>query len=660
MVIPVPEYVRRVLSALEGASWESYAVGGCVRDALLRREPHDWDVTTAARPEAVKAVFAGERVIDTGLKHGTVTLLTEGGPVEITTFRTEGAYSDSRHPDRVSFVSDVHEDLCRRDFTVNAMAYSPDRGLRDDFGGQEDLRAGVIRCVGDPDERFREDALRILRALRFAARYGFVIEEATAAAMERNRELLLRLSPERVFSELKGILIAPGAGAMLRDYPEIFFTVLPELRPMRGFDQRRPHAHLWDVWDHTAYAVDAAEPEPVLRLTMLLHDAGKPETFSIDPETGLGRFYGHPAASARIAETVLRRLRCDNATLKSVVSLAERHGMLDGHGKKAMRRILSRLGEEDTRRLLAVCRADAAAHTPETCAVRLERLAMDEEALDELLREGSCLSVRDLAVGGRELTAQGFRPGPALGKTLQRLTEEVMDEKLPNEREALLRRAAEIKEELQMNEAVNVKWLGHSCFRMEYKGWSLIIDTFADGSVDGIGNVRETANALYATHGHHDHCAPETVTVVPAEAPADFTAETFETPHDHHGGAKRGMNLIHLFSFGGLRVAHMGDTGSVPAAEILEKLKDVDLMLIPVGGFFTVGADEAYDIVEKTGPKAVVPMHYRSDKFGFGVLSTLEPFAARFPAADVRGGSELTLTADGPRGLVVLQPALLK
>ena len=211
-----------------------------------------------------------------------------------------------------------------------------------------------------------------------------------------------------------------------------------------------------------------------------------------------------------------------------------------------------------------------------------------------------------------------------------------------------------------MNEAVKVKWLGHSCFRMEYEGWSLIIDTFADGSVDGIGNVRETANALYATHGHHDHCAPETVTVIDAPAPADYSVETFETPHDHHGGTKRGMNRIHLFSLGGLRVVHMGDTGSIPTPEILEKIKGVDLMLIPVGGFFTVGAEEAFEIVEKTGPKAVIPMHYRSDKFGFGVLATLEDFAARFPAADVRESAELVLTTDAPRGLVVPQPALLK
>ena len=211
-----------------------------------------------------------------------------------------------------------------------------------------------------------------------------------------------------------------------------------------------------------------------------------------------------------------------------------------------------------------------------------------------------------------------------------------------------------------MNDAVNIKWLGHSCFRMEYKGWSLIIDAFADGSVDGLGNVRETANALYATHSHFDHCAPETVTVVPAETPADFALETMETPHDHQGGAKRGMDLIHLFTFGGLRIAHMGDVGCIPAPEILEKLQGVELRLLPIGGSFTVGPDEAYEIAEKTGAKAVVPMHYRTDRFGFGVLSSPEAFIDKFSAADVREGSAFTLTGDAPRGLVVLQPALLK
>ena len=439
-----PAGVGRALAALETAGWESWAVGGCVRDALLGRTPHDWDVTTAAPPEAVKAVFADKRVLETGLKHGTVTLLTEDGPVEITTFRTDGDYSDSRRPDSVAFVSDLHEDLRRRDFTVNAMAWSPLRGLRDDFGGREDLSAGIIRCVGDPAERFAEDALRILRALRFAARYGFTLEEATARALRNLRERLKKVSMERIFSELKGILTAPGAGEILRAFPEVFFTFLPEMEPMLGFDQRRPRAHHLDVWGHTALAVESAPPDELVRLTMFFHDCGKPATFSIDPETGLGRFLDHPKAGAALADELLRRLRCDSDTRRRVTELIANHQMLDGHSRRVVRRLLSRLGEEDMRRLIEVLRADARAHTPETCVKRLALADEDERMLNELLAENACLHVRDLAVNGADLMALGVSPGPVMGRILSGLLEEVMDDTLPNRREELLRRAAEL------------------------------------------------------------------------------------------------------------------------------------------------------------------------------------------------------------------------
>jgi len=446
--LPAPPSVGRALSALEAAGWESWAVGGCVRDCLLGRTPHDWDLTTAAPPEAVKAVFAGERVLETGIRHGTVTLLTADGPLEITTFRTEGGYADGRHPDRVTFVGDLHEDLRRRDFTVNAMAWSPLRGLRDDFGGRQDLADGVIRCVGEAEARFAEDALRILRALRFAARFGFTVEADTARALRGGRDRLKRVSMERIFSELKGILTAPGAGEILRTFPEVFFTFLPEMEPMLGFDQRRPQAHHLDVWGHTALAVEVSPPDEVIRLAMFFHDCGKPETFSTDPETGLGRFWDHPEAGARLADTLLRRLRCDNDTRQRVTELIRNHQMLDGHSKRVIRRLLSRLGEADMRRLIEVLRADARAHTPETCARRLARAEEDERLLSEVLAEESCLHISDLAVNGRDLLAQGWESGPALGRVLDRLLEEVMDDALPNRREDLLRRAAELKKEM--------------------------------------------------------------------------------------------------------------------------------------------------------------------------------------------------------------------
>ena len=444
MELYVPEYVRTALSALESAGWESYAVGGCVRDTLLGRAPHDWDLCTAAPPEAVKAAFPGERVLETGIRHGTVTLLTSEGPLEITTFRTEGLYSDSRHPDSVAFVSDVGEDLRRRDFTVNAMAYSPARGLRDDFGGQADLAAGILRCVGDPAERFGEDALRILRAMRFAARYGFTVEENTARAMLDCRELLTRVSPERCFTELKGILCAPGAGTILREFPQVIFTILPELEPMWGFDQHMPEHHQWDVWGHVTRAVDAVEPETVLRLTMLFHDCGKPATFSTDSDTGKSHFYGHPAVGARMADAMLRTLRCDNDTRETVVTLVEHHGDRSEGSVKAVRRLLSQLGEENMRRLKKVRLADAAAHTPETCARMTARATEDQRIVEELLAREGRMTLKSLAVGGAELRALGLEAGPRMGWVLQTLLEDVINETVPNQREALLARAAEL------------------------------------------------------------------------------------------------------------------------------------------------------------------------------------------------------------------------
>ena len=444
----LPRDVVWALWKLESAGWESYAVGGCVRDSLLGREPHDWDLCTAAPPEEMKKVFAGERVIGTGLKHGTLTVLAPSMPLEITTFRTEGGYSDCRHPDSVSFVRDIHEDLARRDFTINAMAYSPTRGLRDDFGGREDLQNGVIRCVRDADERFNEDALRILRALRFAARYDFSIAPETAEALRKNRALLARISPERIFSELKGILCARGAGKMLLEFPEVFFVPLPEMEPMLGFEQHRPDCHRWDVWGHTAHAVDAVAPDPILRLTMFFHDCSKPHCLTFD-ESGRGHFYTHPAESAVLTDTMLRRLRCDNETRETVVTLVANHEMQTGHSKKAVRRLLAKIGEENMRRLMLIRRADAAAHADEA-RVRLSALAdADEQLLNELIAEQGCLHIQDLAVTGGDIVALGVQPGRAVGEILSHLLDAVLDETLPNEREALL---SEAKKEMSSYE----------------------------------------------------------------------------------------------------------------------------------------------------------------------------------------------------------------
>lgn len=443
----IPKNAAAILEKLESAGYESYVVGGCVRDALLGREPNDWDICTAARPEETKRVFRGERIIETGLQHGTVTVVLGGEPYEITTFRSESDYTDSRHPDRVEFITDLRSDLARRDFTVNAMAYSPARGLADCYGGERDLRDGVLRCVGEPEERFTEDALRILRALRFAARYGFTIEEKTARAMTALRSRLQLVSEERIFSELCGILIAEHAGDMLRAFPEIVFEILPELSVLYGMEQFRPENHIYDVWEHTLHAVDAVEREKTLRLAMLFHDCGKKATFTRDPETGEGRFWGHPAAGAEIANRVLYRLRCDNETRDTVCTLIEHHEMRTGHDDTSLCRLCARIGADNMRLLFSVRRADARAHAPAKTEKLLALADRDEAAIERMIREGRCIPLRALAVRGDELLALGLPRGPRMGETLRRLHDAVLSGELENEKTALLRRAEEMIKE---------------------------------------------------------------------------------------------------------------------------------------------------------------------------------------------------------------------
>lgn len=437
-----PAYINMVLDRLWSAGYEAYPVGGCVRDRLMGKKPADWDVCTSARPEETAAVFSGFRCIETGMKHGTLTVLAEGHPVEITTFRTESGYADNRHPDAVEFVSSLAEDLGRRDFTINAMAFRRDGTVIDLWGGQSDLERRIIRCVGDPDTRFREDALRILRALRFAARLSFELEPETARAVERNRRLLGNIAPERIFSELKGILAGPGAGTVLRAFPAVFFEILPELRPLYGFEQHNPN-HVHDVWTHTTYAVEAVDSDPVLRLAMLLHDVGKPSCFFAD-EAGVGHFYGHAQAGEALADGLLRRLRCDNATRETVLRFIHYHDIQPPQTSRAVRRLLTKLGERDLRRLVACWRADNADRSE---AVRERNLAVirrTEELLEEVLRGTVCFSLKDLAVTGRDILALGVEKGPTVGKLLKELFRLVTEEELPNEREQLLQKAAKL------------------------------------------------------------------------------------------------------------------------------------------------------------------------------------------------------------------------
>ena len=394
-------------------------------------------MTSDARPEEVMALF-GADAHPTGLMHGTVTLVRGGFAVEHTTERCDGAYRDSRHPESVRFTSSIEEDLARRDFTVNAIALSADGRLVDPFGGQADLRAGVLRCVGDPARRFGEDALRILRLLRFASVLGFSVEENTARAARERRDGLRAIAHERVYAELNKLLCGKHAAAVLLEYPDILGVVLPEILPCVGFDQRNPH-HCYDVWEHTARAVGAAPPTRVLRWTMLLHDLGKSKCFTQDAN-GIGHFYGHSAVSAEMAEEIMARLRFEHTLAQGVRAQLACFDEMFPPERAAVHRMMARYGRETMWNLLQTKLADNAAKAPDG----LEQAQKPwREALllyNELLTENACCSLAELRIGGGELLAIGFS-GRAVGRAKQRLLDEVASERLANEHGALVRRA---------------------------------------------------------------------------------------------------------------------------------------------------------------------------------------------------------------------------
>ena len=429
----LPPYVTRCMEALENTGFATYAVGGCVRDACLGLTPQDYDLCTAALPEETEAVFADYRLVLAGKKHGTVGVVTEGGVVEITTFRTEGDYQDNRHPDWVEFVPEIEKDLARRDFTVNAMAYSPTRGYADPFGGREDLKNKILRAVGDPALRFQEDSLRILRGVRFAARYGLAVEAETEQAMQSQSHLMENLARERVFDELCKLLIWATQEDLLRFAP-ILGKVIPELAPMIGFDQRTPH-HAYDLFTHTAHVTAAVPNTLVLRWTALLHDVGKIPCLTLD-ESGQAHYYGHAQESAEMAGGILRRLKAPNELREQVVTLIQRHMTLLLPEKKFLRRWIGKLGWETMEALLQLQEADMGSKgtgKPE----ELDQFTLIRSLLAQIREENACLTLKDLAVDGHDLMALGYR-GKAIGQTLKSLLEQVLDEQLPNEKDTLL------------------------------------------------------------------------------------------------------------------------------------------------------------------------------------------------------------------------------
>ncbi len=431
----IAPHAQTALNILQTAGYEAFVVGGCVRDSLMGGTPLDWDVCTNATPEQTLAAFSRFFCIKTGLQHGTVTVMIDKKPIEVTTYRLDGNYSDARHPDSVTFVSELREDLARRDFTINAMAYNAEVGLVDYFGGQDDLTHKTIRCVGEAQERFAEDALRILRALRFASRLGFDIEYHTAEAMRALHHLLANISVERIYKELKGILVGQWAGSLLICYPEIFTGFMPELAPMVGHEQHHP-AHIYDIWEHSAHSVQAAPATETLRLAALLHDCGKPCTYQLG-EDGLGHCIGHPEIGAEIAVDLLKKLKSDTATIKAVEKLVLHHGDSYPTTRAGMRRWIGKWGEEGLQHLFQLKRADILAQSSLKRAEKLAALAAARNLRDEVLSLEPSFTLKDLKLGGEDLIAMGVKPSPEMRQILEKLLHAVQEEQLDNEPEAL-------------------------------------------------------------------------------------------------------------------------------------------------------------------------------------------------------------------------------
>jgi tRNA nucleotidyltransferase (CCA-adding enzyme) len=436
MKIVLPENVKNIIEELNKAGYEAYAVGGCVRDSILGRIPNDWDITTNAKPLDVKSIF--RRTVDTGLKHGTVTVLIGKEPYEVTTYRIDGEYEDSRHPKEVSFTSDLKEDLLRRDFTINAMAYNDTDGLVDIFGGMEDIEAKVIRCVGEPKERFSEDALRLLRAIRFAAQLGYNIEEKTYEAIKELSPTLKNISAERIQAELNKILISDNP-SMLKTAFETGLTAqfIPELDLCFNTVQNNPH-HCYNVGDHIIKAIESIEPDKTLRLTMLLHDIAKPQCKKTG-EDGIDHFHGHQIKSSEMAVDILRRLKYDNDTIDKTKRFVKYHDERLEAGTKIMRRAMNRIGADAFPDIFKVWVADVSAQSDYQREEKFARIERNKSDYEEIIAKNECVTLKDLAVTGRDLINAGMQAGPALGEVLDQMLKDVIEEPDHNNKEYLLK-----------------------------------------------------------------------------------------------------------------------------------------------------------------------------------------------------------------------------
>ncbi|MBD5488469.1 MAG: CCA tRNA nucleotidyltransferase [Lachnospiraceae bacterium] len=436
MHIQMPDKVHKIIEILEAAGYEAYAVGGCVRDSILGREPNDWDITTSAKPEEIKSLFT--RTIDTGIKHGTVTVMLDKEGFEVTTYRIDGIYEDSRHPKEVTFTASLEEDLKRRDFTVNAMAYNERTGLVDIFGGLSDIEQGIIRCVGNAEERFTEDALRMLRAVRFSAQLGYEIEEETKQAIRRLASNLKKISAERIQAELVKLVTSPHPDYLRTAYETgITKHILPEFDICMETNQNNPH-HCYNVGEHILHSMQETSPDKVLRLGMLFHDIAKPQTLSIDDE-GVTHNKGHAELGEKMTKQILRRLKFDNDTIDKVSKIVLYHDQEVGLTPSGVRRAVNRMGEEIFTMLFAVQYADVLAQSDYLREEKLQKLTYKKEIYEGICQRKECLNLKDLAVTGSDLIALGIPAGRQIGVILSDLLDIVLEEPARNTREELLR-----------------------------------------------------------------------------------------------------------------------------------------------------------------------------------------------------------------------------
>ena len=435
MKIELPKKVLFIINNLQLHGYEAFAVGGCVRDSILARRPQDWDITTSAKPEEIKKLF--RRTIDTGIEHGTVTVLFGKDSFEVTTYRIDGAYEDSRHPKEVQFTNRLEEDLRRRDFTINAMAYNDQVRLVDVFGGMQDLNHHLIRCVGDPEERFSEDALRILRAVRFSAQLNFPIESATADAIRKLAPNLQNISAERIQAELVKLLVSPHP-ERIRDAYELGLTkvILPEWDAMEGVAQNTPH-HKYDVAEHTLRALKNVKRDKILRLTMLFHDVAKPVCRTVD-EKGIYHYHGHPAKGAQMAHAIFRRLKFDCDTMDRVCRLITWHDDNPPLDEASVRKAVHRAGIEQYPALFLVKRADILAKSKAGQKEKLAYVDAYERMYEEIRRRGDCLTLKELAVSGKDLIGAGIKPGKQIGEILNTLLALVLEDPQKNTKEYLM------------------------------------------------------------------------------------------------------------------------------------------------------------------------------------------------------------------------------